>query len=82
MCAQGGMEVALEVRRQYPTSPMCLVAVTADAFDDTRDTCLSSGFDDWLPKPFRVEDMVRIMRRCMGKLERGPRGRSAEGTRK
>lgn len=61
----------MEVRRQYPTSAVCLVAVTADAFDDTRDTCLASGFDDWLPKPFRVEDMVRTMRRCMGKLEGG-----------
>lgn len=61
----------MEVRRQYPASRVCMVAVTADAYDDTRDTCLASGFDDWLPKPFRVEDMMRIMRRCLEKVQAG-----------
>lgn len=39
-----------------------MVAVTADAFEDTRDSCLAAGFDGWLTKPFRVEDLVGV--RC------------------
>lgn len=38
-----------------------VVAVTADAFEDTRDSCLAAGFDGWLTKPFRVEDLVRVV---------------------
>jgi CheY-like chemotaxis protein len=57
----GGMEVVSELRRKYPTSPMVLVAVTADAFEDTRDRCLGAGFDAWLAKPFRVEDLARVI---------------------
>ncbi len=38
-----------------------MVAVTADAFEDTRDSCLAAGFDGWLTKPFRVEDLVRVV---------------------
>lgn len=25
------------------------------------DQCLASGFDGWLAKPFRIEDLVKIM---------------------
>ena len=60
-CVQGGMELVTEVRQLWPESQVQVVAVTADAFEDRRDQCLSSGFDAWLAKPFRIEDLVRIM---------------------
>lgn len=43
-----------------PTSTR-VVAVTADAFEVTHDDCMAAGFDGWLPKPFRVEDLVKIL---------------------
>lgn len=55
------MEVVLELRARWPASRVRIVAVTADAFEDTRDQCLASGFDGWLTKPFRVEDLAGIM---------------------
>ena len=55
------MEVVMELRARWPTSRVCIVAVTADAFEDTRDQCLASGFDGWLTKPFRIEDLAGIM---------------------
>ena len=55
------MELVTEVRQLWPESRVQVVAVTADAFEDRRDQCLSSGFDGWLAKPFRIEDLVRIM---------------------
>lgn len=58
---QGGMEAIAEIRRRWPDSRVRTVAVTADAFQDTREQCLAAGFDGWLPKPFRVEDLMRIV---------------------
>lgn len=55
------MELVTEVRQLWPKSSVQVVAVTADAFEDRRDQCLSSGFDAWLAKPFRIEDLVKIM---------------------
>lgn len=50
-----------EIRQLWPESKVRVVAVTADAFEDRRNQCLASGFDGWLAKPFRVEDLVKIM---------------------
>ena len=35
--------------------------VTADAFEDTRNLCMAAGFDGWLAKPFRIQDLARVM---------------------
>lgn len=51
-----------EIRQLWPQSKVKVVAVTADAFEDRRDHCLATGFDGWLAKPFRVEDLVKIMK--------------------
>lgn len=58
---QGGIELIKEIRESWPGSTIKVVAVTADAFEDTRDTCLSAGFDGWLAKPFRIQDLARVI---------------------
>ena len=55
------MEAVKELCRRYPRRKTRVVAVTADAFEVTRDDCMAAGFDGWLPKPFRVEDMTRVI---------------------
>jgi CheY-like chemotaxis protein len=55
------MEVVRELRRRWPASKVQVVAVTADAFEDTRDSCLAAGFDGWLAKPFRIEEFARVL---------------------
>lgn len=62
---QGGIELVKEIREAWPDSSAKVVAVTADAFEDTRDTCLSAGFDGWLAKPFRIQDLARVMDRVL-----------------
>ncbi|KAK3256678.1 hypothetical protein CYMTET_34196, partial [Cymbomonas tetramitiformis] len=42
-----------------------IVAVTADAWEETRMKCLSSGFNGWLPKPFRLEGLRRILEKAV-----------------
>ena len=58
---QGGMEVVRDVRQNWPDTSVRIIAVTADAFEDTRENCLRSGFDGWLAKPFRIEDLASVM---------------------
>ncbi|KAG2446816.1 hypothetical protein HYH02_008376 [Chlamydomonas schloesseri] len=61
MPVMGGLEAVAELQQRYPNRRCRVVAVTADAFEDTRDSCLAAGFDGWLTKPFRVEDLVRVV---------------------
>lgn len=44
-CLQGGMEAARELTLRYPGRQARIVAVTADAFEGTRDDCMAAGFD-------------------------------------
>ncbi len=55
------MEVVRDVRKNWPNAAVRIIAVTADAFEDTREKCLRSGFDGWLAKPFRIEDLASVM---------------------
>ena len=61
MPRKGGIEAVQDILRAWPTQRTKIIAVTADAFEDTRDTCVANGFTGWLAKPFRVEEFARIM---------------------
>ncbi len=42
-----------------------VVALTADALPETRKKVLNSGFNDFLPKPFRKEDLFAVIRKAL-----------------
>ncbi|MDY6938315.1 MAG: response regulator [Cyanobacteriota bacterium] len=46
-------------RWQFPTPR--IVAMTANAMQDDRQACLAAGMDDFISKPIRVEELVRIL---------------------
>lgn len=56
-----GIGCVKELCRLYPNHTTKIIAVTADAFEETRDTCIANGFGGWLAKPFRIEEFARIM---------------------
>ncbi len=51
-----GYETVRRIKRDHPRLPV--IAVTADARDETRDRCFASGFDDVITKPI---DPVRLL---------------------
>lgn len=58
------MEAVRDIRRTWPNHRTAIIAVTADAYEDTRDNCIANGFDGWLAKPFRVEEFAKILATC------------------
>ncbi len=50
-----GIEVAAYIRAKNPDIP--LVAFTAAVYDDMQADLLTKGFTDFIPKPFRPEDL-------------------------
>ncbi|MBF0572227.1 MAG: PAS domain S-box protein [Desulfamplus sp.] len=42
-----------------------IIALTADAFKDDRDKCISEGMDFYLSKPFKPEELVNVIKRFL-----------------
>jgi len=45
--------------------PRPIIALTADAFDETRKQCLNSGMNDFLAKPIAVDALVKVLGRWL-----------------
>lgn len=44
-----------------------VIALTASAFEEDRQTCFDAGMDDYLSKPFMPEDIIRVLKRWAGR---------------
>lgn len=60
MPRKGGMEVVKELKEKYGDTSCKIVAVTADAFAETKEKCFIQGFTHWIAKPFRIKDIENI----------------------
>ena len=58
-----GVEVLRTIRTDARTAFLPVVAVTAQAMDGDRDRFLRSGFDEYLPKPVDIRELLEIVRR-------------------
>ncbi|MDB9924744.1 response regulator [bacterium] len=61
MPRMGGMECVRQLRETYQDSKVPIVAVTADAVEESREKCLKNGFTAWISKPFRVEQLAGLL---------------------
>lgn len=62
-----GYELAKSIRLEEDTAcHIPIVAITADTLKDTRQLCLSSGMDDYLPKPVQIKSLGEKLTRWLG----------------
>ncbi|MEK7392795.1 MAG: ATP-binding protein, partial [Fibrobacterota bacterium] len=71
MPGKDGFEVAQAIRdpnSNVPNKRIPILALTADAFEETRQRALQAGMDDFLSKPFRIIDLCdKALRLVHGK---------------
>merc|ERR1711871_1593451 len=65
----GGMDLFMAMKERWSDpehARVPVVAITADAFEETQRRCLSAGFAQCLTKPFRVEELSKLLRGLAG----------------
>ncbi len=62
MPVMDGFETVAAIRSLHPT-PIILIALTAHAMKGDRERCLAAGFDEYLSKPIRSDDLKETLER-------------------
>ncbi len=64
MPVMNGYEAVAEIRKQAgPNQRVPIVAMTADAMQESRDRCLAAGMDDFITKPVKQADFIYAIER-------------------
>jgi signal transduction histidine kinase/DNA-binding response OmpR family regulator len=59
-----GLEASREIRRRWPEASLRIIAMTANAMQGDRESCLQAGMDDYVSKPIRVAALVEALQAC------------------
>ena len=57
-----GLETTRRIRKEFNDQPY-IIALTASALAKDRDACMDAGMDDYLSKPFRINDLIDAIRK-------------------
>jgi CheY-like chemotaxis protein len=56
-----GLEATRRITARWPEKRPRIIAMTANAMQGDRETCLAAGMDDYVVKPIRVEALVEAL---------------------
>lgn len=65
MPVMDGFQALEAIKKEFDLHPK-LVAISASAFEYQRESTLLKGFDDFIPKPFHVEDIFNCLKNMLG----------------
>lgn len=60
-----GLDATIAIRKTGNNLP--IIALTANAIKGENDKCFASGMNDFVPKPFKEEDLLKVIARWLGK---------------
>ncbi len=70
-----GLTATQQICREWSaTERPQIVAMTANAMQGDRKICLQAGMDDYISKPIRVGELVRVLRECPMRVALGCHG--------
>ncbi|WP_017314581.1 response regulator [Mastigocladopsis repens] len=64
---QSGIDVVRSLKQEPLTSNITAIAVTALASTEDRERILRAGFNDYISKPYMIEDLEALVCRHLGK---------------
>lgn len=62
-----GYAATRHIRTTLGLTDLPIVAITAGAFDNQREAALAAGMDDFIAKPFEIDDLVAALQRLTGR---------------
>ena len=65
MPVMNGFEATKMIRTMPLEQQPIIIAVTASAFEHTREEIMLAGFDDYISKPFRIPEMLERIERFL-----------------
>ncbi len=70
MPLQDGLESTMLIRSGTAHSDVPIIALTAHGLDGDRERCLAAGMDDYIQKPLRRADVLRVVQTWAGRRHR------------
>ena len=65
-----GFEATAQIRAlPAPCSAIPVIALTADAMKEDRDRCIDAGMNDYISKPFRLEELEAVLQRYLQPMD-------------
>ena len=60
-----GLSATRQIRATHPDKPLPIIAMTANAISGDRQKCIDAGMNDYIAKPFSVEQVVSVLNRWL-----------------
>jgi signal transduction histidine kinase/ligand-binding sensor domain-containing protein/DNA-binding response OmpR family regulator len=67
-----GLEATRRIRKQFKLQPV-IIAMTANAMQGDQEECLQAGMDDYLSKPVKLDEMVKMLTKWANHVQSKPK---------